>query len=83
MCLRNALWKLREGKEPLILRNRSYRLSGPTASHPTESYIPVDRVLLHIYTNGDDINAFINLAVIPSYPEANLGFISLIIYSIS
>jgi hypothetical protein len=35
-----------------------------------EGNIPVDRVLLHIYANGDDINgalAFINLAVIPSY----------------
>jgi hypothetical protein len=35
-----------------------------------EGNIPVDRVLLHIYANGDDINGalvFINLAVIPSY----------------
>ena len=36
-----------------------------------EGNIPVDRDLLLIYANGDDINgvlAFINLVVIPSYP---------------
>jgi hypothetical protein len=50
-----------------------------------EGNIPVDRDLLHIYANGDDINgslAFINSAVIPSYPQANLGFIYLITSSI-
>jgi hypothetical protein len=38
------------------------------------------------YANGDDINgalAFIKLAVIPSYKCADLGFINLIISSIS
>jgi hypothetical protein len=46
-----------------------------------QGYIPVDRDLLHMYANHDDIYgtlAFINLAVILSYPEANLGFTSLI-----
>jgi hypothetical protein len=38
--------------------------------------IPVDKDLLIIYTNGDDINialAFINLMLIPSYPLAGLS----------
>jgi hypothetical protein len=51
-----------------------------------EGNITVDRDLLHIYANGDDINgalAFIKLSVIPSYPCAALGFINLIISSVS
>jgi hypothetical protein len=48
--------------------------------------IPVDKDLLNMYANGDDINgalAFISLTVIPSYPLAGLSFINLISSSIS
>jgi hypothetical protein len=47
--------------------------------------IPVDKDLLIIYANGDDINialAFINLMLIPSYPLAGLSLIVLITSSI-
>jgi hypothetical protein len=47
-----------------------------------EGNILVDRDLLHMYANGVDINgtlSFIRLTVISSYPQANLGFINLII----
>jgi hypothetical protein len=48
--------------------------------------ILVDKELLNIYANGDDINialAFINLMLIPSYPLAGLSLIVLITFSIS
>jgi hypothetical protein len=48
--------------------------------------IPVDKDLLIIYANGDDINialAFINFMLIPSYPLAGLSLIVLITFSIS
>jgi hypothetical protein len=48
--------------------------------------IPVDKDLLSIYANGDDINialAFINLMLIPSYPLAGLSLKVLITSSIS
>jgi hypothetical protein len=51
-----------------------------------EGNIPVDRDLLNMYANGDDINgalASISLTVIPSYPQSDLGFMDLIISSIS
>jgi hypothetical protein len=46
----------------------------------------VDKDLLIIYVNGDDINialAFINLMLIPSYPLAGLSLIVLITSTIS
>jgi hypothetical protein len=50
-----------------------------------ERNITVERNLLNMYANGDINGAltFISLIVIPSYPQADFGFVDLIISSIA